>query len=60
MNKELERMLVFLHGEYPFTPVVGDRDKQWWFEVAYKYLIDYLRCYAQFEPEIVDNQTERT
>lgn len=53
MNKELERILQQLHSEYKFDPVVTDAHRQWWFENAHRYLVGYLKQYARFEPEVV-------
>lgn len=53
MPKELERILQLLHGEHKFDPAVSTSQKQWWYNMAHLYLCGYLRFYARFEPEVV-------
>jgi hypothetical protein len=54
MDKELERILQKLHGEYVFDPVVSEQHKAWWFEMALSYLKAYIKSYANSKPEIIE------
>jgi hypothetical protein len=53
-SKELERILKLLHNEHQFDSVVLSHHKQWYFNMAHRYFMDYLRYNAKFESETND------